>query len=143
MSKDSFYEFRIRRVRRSVAAEASRVPGPAEAADKFRALCRGEPRELFMCASLDVRNRWLGVEVVSVGGQSDVMVHPREVFRAAILCGAAGIIVAHNHPSEDLEPSVDDLNITGRLADAGELLGIPLLDHIIITDTDYRCIPVP
>lgn len=96
-----------------------------------------------MCASLDARNKWIGAEIIAIGSMSGVQVHPREVFRAAIIAGAGSIIIAHNHPSGDLEPSPEDASLTARLAEAGELLGIPLLDHLIITDTDYTQVPVP
>lgn len=142
-NKSNFYEFRVRRVRRSYAAEPSRIDGPSEAAAKFRALCEGDPRELFMCASLDAKNQWMGVEIVAIGTMTSVDVHPREIFRAAIIAGAASIVIAHCHPSGSLDASVEDVSLTVRMAAAGELLGIPLLDHLIITDDSYRSIPVP
>jgi DNA repair protein RadC len=94
-------------------------------------------REVFVVLSLDTKNRVLAVEATSVGSLSSTIVHPREVFKSAILANAAGIIVAHNHPSGDLEPSVDDLQLTDRLKDVGALLGIPLLDHVIIGNGQF------
>lgn len=129
------YEYRIRRVRRSCAADVTRISTPETAAELFRTFCGGESRELFMAASLDAQNACLGIEVVALGGAMGVEVHPREVFRAAIMVGAVGIIVAHNHPSCDPRPSPQDIELTARLKQCGDLLGIPLFDHIIVTDT--------
>ena len=130
--KAYLYEYRVRRVRRSCAAEVQRFHDPGGAANAFRTFTDGEPRELFLCASLDAQNLCLGIEVVAIGCMTGVEVHPREVFRAAILVGAAAIIVGHNHPSGDTTPSQQDMQLTRRLCESGELLGIPLLDHIIV-----------
>jgi DNA repair protein RadC len=77
------------------------------------------------------------VATVSVGGLSSAQVHPREVFKEAIRCGAAGIVLVHNHPSGDPAPSADDRQITDQLSAAGTLIGIPVLDHVIIGDGQY------
>jgi DNA repair protein RadC len=74
----------------------------------------------------------LAIETVSVGSLNASIVHPREVLKPAILASAAGIIVAHNHPSGDPTPSADDVEITKRLARAADIMGIPLLDHVIV-----------
>lgn len=79
----------------------------------------------------------LAIELVSVGTLSASIVHPREVFKPAILKSAAAIIAVHNHPSTDLTPSPEDVEITRRLVRAGELLGIRVLDHLIICDDEY------
>ena len=86
-------------------------------------------------AILDARNQLLGINTVSVGTLNSSIVHPRECFKPAILMGAASIILAHNHPSGDTTPSREDIELTKRLRDAGEILGIEVLDHLIITDT--------
>lgn len=93
---------------------------------------QGADRELFYCVHLDVRNQVVGCEEVSRGTLTSSQVHPREVYKAAILSSAASIIVAHNHPSGDPTPSVDDRALTERIRQAGELLGMPMLDHVII-----------
>lgn len=90
-----------------------------------------ESKEHFMVFVLDTRNKVIGYETVSVGSIGGCLVHPREVFRLAVKEGAVAIIVAHNHPSGDPTPSRDDLAITKRLRDAGTILGIEVLDHII------------
>ena len=88
--------------------------------------------------ALNQKNSVLGVFEVSRGHLSGAMVHPREVFKRAILVNSASIIVAHNHPSGDTTPSEDDLAITKRLVKAGELLGVKVLDHLIVGyDDDF------
>lgn len=132
------YEFRVRRVQRSCAREPDRELACADdAAACFRVLCRGEARELFMVACLDVRNRVLGIETTAIGCMTGVEVHPRETFRAALLTGAAALVVGHNHPSGYPRPSPEDIALTQRLRNAGELLGVPVLDHVIVTDHDH------
>ena len=97
-------------------------------------------REVFLAILLDAKRRVIGSERVSIGTTSQALVHPREVFKAAILANASAILVAHNHPSGDPTPSSDDQNVTKRLRDAGVFLGIPVLDSVVVTDdvTTYR-----
>lgn len=89
-------------------------------------------RERFLALALDGRHKALGLEEVSVGTVSASLVHPREVFKGLLLANASAFILAHNHPSEDPSPSEEDRNVTKRLKDASQLLGIPLLDHIVL-----------
>lgn len=89
-------------------------------------------REQFVALHLDAKNRLISREVVSLGHLTSALVHPREVFKAAILANAASIAFVHNHPSGSPEPSREDVEITRRLVKAGELLGIPVLDHVVI-----------
>src|SRR5262245_39841910 len=89
-------------------------------------------RENFVILILDQKNKVLGVHTVSVGGLTASIVHPRETFKAAILANAAAIIYGHNHPSGDCQPSREDRAITQRLKEAGALLGIGILDHLVI-----------
>ena len=93
---------------------------------------RGCDRERFHVLLLDGKHRLLRAEVVSEGTLTTSLVHPREVFRSAIREAAAAIVVAHNHPSGDPEPSSEDLEVTRRLVRTGRLLGIPLLDHVVL-----------
>ncbi len=93
----------------------------------------GRDRETFVTLHLDTRNCPIAMEVVSIGTLNGSMVHPREVFKAAILNNAAQIILAHNHPSGDPTPSREDIELTKRMREAGELLGIEVLDHLIVT----------
>ena len=94
-------------------------------------------REQFVVLLLNSRNRVIGAETVTEGTLTGSIAHPREVFKAAILAHAAAVIVAHNHPSGDPEPSDEDKEITRQLVRSGEVLGIPLLDHVIIGDGCY------
>ena len=99
-------------------------------------LCRLE-RERFLALLLDGRHRLQRVVEVSEGTLTSSLVHPREVFSAAVREAAAALIVVHNHPSGDPEPSAEDLDVTRRLHAAGALLGIPLLDHIVIAEEGF------
>ena len=92
-------------------------------------------REHFVIILLNQKNRVLGVSTISIGSLTASIVHPREVFKGAILSNAASIICGHNHPSTDCKPSKEDRAITTRLVEAGRLLGISLLDHVIISGT--------
>lgn len=107
---------------------------------KLCADIRGSKKEHFVVFYLNTRNAVIKREIVSVGILNASLVHPREVFELAIAHNAAGIILAHNHPSGDLSPSEEDQRITERLIDAGKLLGIKVYDHIVITNGGHRSI---
>ena len=109
-----------------------------ERAVELLADIRDKKQEYFVCLTLDGANRLIAKRVVTIGTLTASLVHPREVFADAIADRAASIIVAHNHPSGSLEASQADKDVTGRLAEAGKLLGITLNDHIIITKTSYK-----
>lgn len=94
-------------------------------------------KEHFVVISLDSRNTVLGIDTVSVGTLNASLVHPRETFEVAIARHAAQVIIAHNHPSGDIEPSQGDIDTTKRLKEAGELLGIEVIDHLIISKNSY------
>ncbi len=94
-------------------------------------------KEHFRIAILDTKNQILAIENISIGTLNASIVHPRDVFYASIRRSANSIILIHNHPSGDPEPSNEDINITNRLIEAGNLLGIKVLDHIIIGDRKY------
>ena len=98
---------------------------------------RDNKKEHFVIFFLDARNQEIKREIISVGSLNANLVHPREVFEPAIRHIAAQIILAHNHPSGDAEPSEDDLEITKRLSEAGKILDIELIDHIIVTKNNY------
>jgi DNA repair protein RadC len=98
---------------------------------------RGLEQETFWSLLLDGKQRLRRVVPISTGTLTASLVHPREVFRAAIREAAAALVVAHNHPSGDPEPSAEDLAVTERLRQAGEVLGIPLQDHVVIGDGGY------
>lgn len=94
---------------------------------------RGHSKEHFVVFYLDTRNQTIEQEIISVGTLNASLVHPREVFEPAVKHLAAQIIVAHNHPSGNPEPSVDDLALTKRLVEAGKIMGIEVLDHVVVT----------
>ena len=96
-----------------------------------------EPVEKFGILALDTKNRVIGVHIISVGTLNSAMVHPREIFKAAILNNAASIICFHNHPSGDPSPSSEDMDVTRRVVESGKMLGIDVLDHVIIGDPRY------
>jgi len=98
---------------------------------------RDHKKEHFVIFFLDSRNQEIKREIVSVGSLNANLVHPREVFEPAVRHLAAQVIVAHNHPAGDLEPSDHDIEITKRLKESGEVLGIELVDHIIVTKSGY------
>jgi len=113
------------------------VQSPEEAFQSMQDKLKGKKKEHFYILCLDTRNRVSGKKQVSQGNLDSSIVHPREVFKDAISALAASVIFVHNHPSGDLEPSSEDVNLTKRLVEAGELLGIPVLDHIIVSDRGY------
>jgi len=97
----------------------------------------GLQKEEFRVLIVNNKNNLLKKSVISVGTISEAIVHPREVFRDAIREAGSAIIISHNHPSGELTPSREDIQTTGRIAEAGRIIGIPLLDHVIITDSSY------
>jgi len=98
---------------------------------------KDKKKEHFLIISLDSRNNLIKVSKVSVGSLNASIVHPREVFKEAIQSSAASVILVHNHPSNDSTPSEDDLEITKRLVEAGKILGIEVIDHIIIVKNGF------
>lgn len=130
--------YRIALVREGTLASAvMAIHGAAEAAAVLREHLSGADREHFVILCLDVKNRVRAINTVSVGTVHEALVHPREVFKPAILANSAGVIVGHNHTSGDPEPSVEDRQTTMRLSQAGGILGIPVLDHIIVTNERF------
>ena len=128
---------------------ANRVEGYSEAGSKplvktpedvvglVRGRLKGKKKEHFLALLLDTRNQLIKVAEISVGSLDSSLVHPREVFKEAISATAASVIFVHNHPSGDPTASEDDIKLTKRLAEAGEIVGIDVLDHIIIGDKNY------
>ncbi|MCG2694856.1 DNA repair protein RadC [Candidatus Parcubacteria bacterium] len=98
---------------------------------------RGSQKENFVVFYLDSRSQEIEREIISIGTLNENLVHPREVFEPAIAKKVASIIIAHNHPSGDTEPSEDDLIITKKLAEAGKLLSIEIIDHVIVTKNSF------
>lgn len=96
-----------------------------------------EAQEVFGILILNTKNKVVAAHEVSRGTLNSSMVHPREIFKPAVLHNAAGIICFHNHPSGDTEPSKEDIEVTERLVMAGEIMGIIVMDHIIVGDDEY------
>ena len=111
-----------------------------EKAVELLADIRDKKQEYFVCLTLDGANRLIAKRVVTIGTLTASLVHPREVFADAIADRAASIIVAHNHPSGSMRLSQTDIETTNRLKRAGELLGIPLMSHLLITKQSFRTI---
>jgi DNA repair protein RadC len=132
------YELKVVRERRHGYGAARRITDARQVYDAFRQEFEQRDREVFVAICLDGKNHILGFNVVSVGSLTAALVHPREVFKPAILANAASLILAHNHPSGDPEPSAEDRSITERLRQAGDLLGIHVLDHVVIGDGRFR-----
>lgn len=115
------------------------IDSPEKAVEQLADI-RDKKQEYFVCLTLDGANRLIAKRTITIGTLTASLVHPREVFADAITDRAASIIVAHNHPSGSLEPSSADKEVTKRLRDAAELIGITMLDHIIITKSSHMVI---
>lgn len=126
-------------VREATAASAETINGDTDAAQMFREAFDFDhaDREVFAAIALNTKNRVLGVWQVSIGSLNASIVHPRELFRTAVMLGAASVVVGHNHPSGDPTPSGADIQLTRRLVKAGDVLGIEVLDHIVVGDTSH------
>jgi len=98
---------------------------------------RSRKKEHFIAVYVNNRNLVLGFDVVSVGTISEAIVHPREIFRSAIVALASGIILAHNHPSGTVTPSAEDIAVTKRIEEAGRIVGIKLIDHVVMSSRSY------
>jgi DNA repair protein RadC len=118
--------------RRYRGKELKPIRGPDDVVALLGRKLKKEQREHFLVLLLNARHEVIGRETVSIGTLNASLVHPREVFRPAISAAAASVVLVHNHPSGDPEPSEEDLGITKRLVEAGELLGIGVLDHVIV-----------
>lgn len=127
--------YRIQLVKDSSCSSGVKaISSPADVYDILNAYMHGLDRENFVVLLLDTKNKVIGLNTVSVGTLNSALVHPREVFKPAILSNAASVILGHNHPSGDTTPSKQDIEITHNLVKAGDLLNIAVLDHVIIGD---------
>jgi DNA repair protein RadC len=113
------------------------ISSPEDAVGILQSVYQGEDREIFICLVLDVRNKVLGYYEAAKGFIDGCPVDPREVFRIAIHMGASAILMAHNHPSGDPSPSTEDVALTKKLSEGSKILGIPILDHLIVTESGY------
>jgi len=126
-----------RRLMESRFRPGMQVRGGGDVARVVRESVRHARRESFFALLLDARHRVMSLRVISVGSLESSLVHPREVFAPAVREGAAALVVAHNHPSGDATPSVEDREVTERLRQVGELLGIEVLDHVVVGRERY------
>ncbi len=113
------------------------VKTPDEVVTLVRGRLRGRKKEHFLLLLLDTRGQLIKLSEISVGSLDTSIVHPREVFKEAMSASASSVICVHNHPSGDPEPSEDDIKLSKRLVQAGEIVGIDVLDHVIIGDKAY------
>jgi DNA repair protein RadC len=132
--KAVYETFTVKDVITNYLQPLNRFTSPDQVFETFKFL-KHETKEYFFTLHLDGKNRIAAVEVVSIGSLNQSIVHPREVFKTALLSSAAAIILIHNHPTGDPTPSREDREISRRLKEAGDLLGIKILDHIIVGDT--------
>jgi len=112
------------------------ISSPKDCANIFKKFIGDYDREALVVLTLDTKNKITSLTVASLGSLNYSIVHPREVFKTAILSNASSIIISHNHPSGETTPSKEDIKITKRLRECGDILGIELIDHIIIGDNN-------
>lgn len=122
-----------RRVAQLQIPYARAIEGPDDVAEFLRASIGASTQEMFLVLGLDVRQRLQMIRTIAMGSLASVQVHPREVFRPLVQAGMHAVILVHNHPSGEPEPSEADVVLTQRMAEIGRLLGIPVLDHIVVT----------
>ncbi len=127
-----------KRVLQAVPPEKTLVDDPAIAAAALSHELMWQAQERFAVVLLDVRHRLIGTKVITIGTATETLAHPREIFKTVIRHGAVRCIVAHNHPSGNLEPSPDDLSLTRQLLQGAQILAVPVLDHLIIGNGDFR-----
>jgi DNA repair protein RadC len=121
----------------SLAVDKITVKTPEDAYNIFKSKSRGQKKEHFWAIFLDTRNRVIKTAEISIGSLDTSIVHPREVFKEAIASSASSMIAGHNHPSGNPEASQDDIKLSRRLKETGQLLGIDMVDHIIIGDGKF------
>ncbi|WP_241964592.1 JAB domain-containing protein [Paraliobacillus zengyii] len=129
----------VRLVRESsILYEKRCIRSPQDAYELAKSFLEDKDREHFIVMSLDTKNQPVSINVCHIGSLNASLVSPREVMKAAILSSAASIMVLHNHPSGLTDPSNEDIKVTKRLVEAGNLIGIELLDHIIVGDNTFN-----
>ena len=129
---------RVYLVREGENGEVIKLNNPSDIYKLVKDELINSDREMLLSVMLTVKNQLIGVETVSIGSISATSMIPREVFKSAILANAAAIILCHNHPSGELTPSDEDVKFTKLIVDAGELLGIKVLDHLIISNKGFH-----
>lgn len=122
---------------KSVPIHSKKILAPSDVVPAIREHLGSPDREHFVVVMLTTKHAIIGMNTVSVGSLNQTIIHPREIFKPAFISNAAAIILAHNHPSGDTTPSIEDTEVSKRLVEAGKLLGIEVLDHIIVGDGFY------
>lgn len=128
---------RVQAIRERTLIYETAIAGPAPLAAATRALIGDFDREAFVVLHLSAKHKIVSLEVVSIGTLSATLVHPREVFKGALLANCSAIALAHAHPSGDPTPSNEDLALTRQLMEGGELLGIRVVDHVVLGDENH------
>lgn len=131
------FELSRRILSRSKWFSNQKVTSPQEIADIFIPLLRDDSKERFIVVCLNSSNKIIKHETISIGNLNSSVVHPREIFKVAIDCSSASIILIHNHPSGNPEPSNEDISITKKIVESGKILDIPVFDHLIIAGETY------
>lgn len=126
-----------RRLSDFAPAKKTILRSPIHAVDYMQSRLKLKKQEVFLVVLLDIKSQVIKVEEISKGGLAKSIVHPREVFKTAIRASAAGMILGHNHPSGNTTASPEDINITNKLIEAGNIIGIKVIDHLIIGDNNY------
>lgn len=126
-----------KRVFQSKPPDLTVIETPQAAADALSHDLMWQPQERFAVLLLDVKHRLLGTQVITIGTATETIAHPRDIFREVLKSGATRVIIAHNHPSGNVEPSSEDINLTRQLLQGAQFLSIPLLDHIILGNGNY------
>ena len=116
----------------SILYQNRRIDSPSDAVDLLEPFLADEDREKFIVLCLDTKNQPTTIHTISIGSLNSSLVHPRELFKIAILGNSNAVVLSHNHPSGDPTPSREDIEVTNRLQEAGKILGIEVLDHVII-----------
>ena len=129
---------RVCLIRENTGDEIIKISKPVDAYELVKDELINSDREILLSVMLTVRNDLIGVETVSIGSITASTTTPRDIFKSAILANAVAIIVCHNHPSGELIPSKNDIEITKQLIAAGDILGIKVLDHLIVSNQGYK-----
>jgi DNA repair protein RadC len=119
---------------------SEQLTDPSETAALVRKIIQGDSREHFIVIHLDGTNKPCSYSVAAIGQANVCSVHPREIFQPAILAGSVAVIFAHNHPSGNVTPSKQDKQLTEDLTTAAKYLGIKILDHLVVTETEHRSV---
>ena len=138
MAENAIYKYSLKREKVCAIREGGQLSGPEIVAEYIRATgIASEEQEHLITLVLDTKNQIRGYYTVVIGLADQAVAHVREVFRYAIIQNASAIIISHNHPSQHVEPSFDDVRLTTDMKDAAKIIGIKLLDHIIVSETSY------